>query len=785
MLLSQISRVAFLVAIAGSAGNVWAQSTENATASQTAGANSDTGIGDIIVTAQKREQSLQKVPVSIDVVGSAALQSRGIASAAQLATVVPSFEFVRAPNQVPGLTFRGLGPQSGNVAFDSSIGMFNDGVFLGNIRLYNMTLFDVQRAELIKGSQSALLGKNSTVGALSIVNQKPTGEFEGRIEAGGEAQNGGYMFEGAVNIPLSNAFKVRISGRYDYDRGYITNVATGLRGPVTTNSGVRGQLLYDDGGPFTALASYQHTDNKTIGSPVKVIEGLTFGPGVFGPTGPGSGVPIYTSLDQLIGDINDYRQRASNNPDPRLRNGDDYLREKADIASLTLNYDFGFATLTSITAGAWSDNSSNIDFGFNTRGYDSRFREEKYHQFSQEVRLTSNDANAPIQYILGAYYFQSKFRLDEDDQWNLPGFPPVPAPCTSNPAVGVFCPGDLYNGSYQMRFNQDDKTISIFGQLTYKPTEKLTFNLGGRYSHDRKIDFWGRTPDFTNLTFWNTIAQAPFAYQRLPKATDDLWGGSLSAQYQFTPAAMVYASASRSGKAGGYGEFASVPADFTIPFVGGLPQGNPALSGRVKPERANAYEIGFKTQLLDRTIQLNGAAFWTDLYNLQQLQFINNLFIVSNDRVRAKGVEGSIEVRPLSGLTLGGSATYADVKDRNTGRTIAQAPKFSGTAHIDFEQPISSDLTFTVGTSLRYRSSKFNQLRSAPTDTGDPDGSFTTVGLRARLESQKGWFLNANAENLFNAIGADFGFTGVDPYLGRAIAIAPRRTIWLTVGTRF
>ena len=778
------SRGALAIALAFGPGVASAQTAEAPPSAPQADAESQTGIGDIIVTAQKREQSAQKVPISIDVVGAATIQSRGIANAQALATVVPGFEFVRAPNQIPGLTFRGLGPQSGNVAFDSSIGMYVDGVFLGNIRLYNMTLFDVERAELIKGSQSALLGKNSTVGALSVVNQKPSDQFGGRIEAGGEAQNGGYFVDGALNVPLSNAISARISGRYDHDRGWITNVSTGLRGPVATNYGIRGQLSYDDGGPFNALVSYQHTSNKTIGSPVKVIEGLTIPP-LFGPAGPGSGVAAYTNLTQLIGDINNYDQRASINLDPRLSNGDDRLVEKADLVSLTMNYDFGPATLTSITAGAWSHNSSNIDFGFNTRGYDGRFREESYHQFSQEVRLTSNDTSAPIQYILGGYFFSSKFHLDEDDVWKLPGFPPVPGPCTSNPAIGVFCPGDLYNGSYTMVFDQDDQTISVFGQLTWKPTDELTFNLGGRYSHDRKINSWGRTPDFTNLTFWNTIAQAPFSYQRLPKVTDDLYGGNLSAQYQFSPTAMVYASASRSGKAGGYGEFASVPADFTLPFVGGLPQGNPAVSGFVKPERANAYEIGFKTQFLDRMVQLNGAAFWTDLYNLQQLQFINNLFLVSNDRVRAKGVEGSIEVRPTYGLTIGGSATYADVKDLNSGKTIAQAPKFSGTAHIDYEVPISGDISLTLGSSLRYRSSKFNQLRSSPTDTGDPDGAFTTVGFRARLESEKGWFLNANIENAFNAIGADFGFTGVDPYLGRAISLAPRRTIWLSVGTKF
>lgn len=519
-------------------------------------------LADIIVTAQKRSQSLKDVPVSISVVQGETLRERGIKQLSDLPAVVPSFEFVRAPNNIPGLTFRGLGPQSGNVAFDSSIGMFVDGVFLGNIRLYNQTIFDVQRAEFIKGTQSSLLGKNSTVGALSIVNATPSDRFEGRIEGGGEVQDGGYFGDGAINIPLSDTLAMRVSGRYSHQKGYIKNITTGLDGPVGTDWGGRIQLAYDGRNGFKARIAYQHTDNKLIGSANQCVA-----PGFLIPGLPGAPFAPVTSINAVCGDGVENDIRASFSSDPRLSNGDDYLRDRSDMVHGTIDYDFGPATLTSITAGVWSKTRNAFDFDFDNKDLNLWIRNERYSQITQELRLTSNDTKAPIQYIIGGFFIHSKFHTDEDHIWKIPDFLPRAPGCVTNLATGTFCPGDLFNGSYNNQFDQTDDTYSIFAQLNFKPTDRFTINLGGRYSHDRKIVNFGHTPDFTNLTVWNTAIQAPFPYQRLDPAIDNLLSGSIALQYQFDKNVTAYASASRGGKAGEYGEFASVSADLTLPFL--------------------------------------------------------------------------------------------------------------------------------------------------------------------------------------------------------------------------
>ena len=383
---------------------------------------------EIVVTAQKRAQSLQDVPISISVVQADAIQERGVKQLSDLPTLVPGFEFVRAPAQTVGLTFRGIGPQAGNVAFDSSIGMFVDGVFLGNNRSFNQTLFDLQRVEFIKGSQSALLGKNSTVGALSLVNATPTDKLEGRIEGGAEVQDGGGYVDGALNVPISSELSVRVAGRYSHQRGYIRNVTTGLLGPVDTDWGVRGQLRFDNHSNFNALLSFQHTNNRQIGSATQCVP-----PGFLIPGLPGAPYAPGTPISAVCGDGVENDVRASFSSDPRLHKGDDSNQTRADIAHATLNFDFGPATLTSITAGVWSRTFNAVDFDFDNKDDSVWVRDEHYHQYSQEVRLTSNDTKAPFQYILGAFYVDSRFTLIETHIWGIPDFPPAPPPPATSP----------------------------------------------------------------------------------------------------------------------------------------------------------------------------------------------------------------------------------------------------------------------------------------------------------------------------------------------------------------
>ncbi len=712
---------------------------------QTTTAESD----EIIVTAQKREQNLQEVPISIDVASGEALGARQIDNMTKLATMVPAFEFARAPSDSPGITFRGIGTAAGNIAFDNSIGMFVDGAFMGNVRLYNQPIFDAQRVELIKGTQSTLLGKNTSLGGISVVNTQPGDSVSGRVEIGGELQNGGFLADGAVTVPVSEKVSLRVAGRLTYDRGWLLNETTNQRVPTDTNWGLRGILKITPDDRLTMLLSYQHTDQKRIGSANQISDlglaglGLGSGPNV-GPVTYGSGV------------------KQSFSSSSELRGGDDYYRTTIDLPVGTITYDFDSMQLTSITSAAWFDNVSNADFDFNNKDANLFLRSESYNQFSQELRLASS-GDSKLNWIVGGFFFTSKWNMLQRNIWGIPDFPP-----------GAPIEGQLFNGNYTNDFRQKTDALSGFGSLTYEASDALTLNLGLRYTNERKRVDFGRT-NSAPFTLWNTVIQAPFPMQRLNPFTDNLVAGNASLQYKVSDAVMVYAAASRGGKAGGYGEFQTMPFD---PSVGG---GNPNVDALIGSERANSYEIGFKGDLLDRRLTLNVTAFWIDVFGLQQLQFTaGGLFVSSNDRARSKGVEATWSWHLVDGLTWSGGVTWADAAQLNPTLRLTQSPRFSAATRLDWRSEIDENTTLTLGGQVKHRSSKFNQLGE-----GLFTPRFTTLALNARLERRDGFFLNVSGENVTNSKGADFGFAGPDPFVAIYETLAPLRTIRISVGKNF
>lgn len=479
---------------------------------------------------------------------------------------------------------------------------------------------------------------------------------------------------------------VRVAGHYAFQRGYIRNVTTGLKGPKDTDWGVRGQLKFDNHDNFNALLSYQHSDNKEIGSSAQCVP-----PGLAIPGVPGAPYAPGTSINAVCGDGVENDVRASYSSDARLSDGDDYNRTRADIVHATLNYDLGPATITAITAGVRLKTLNAVDFDFDNKDDSVVIRDEHYKQFTQELRIASNDPKAQFQYILGAFYLHSRFTLLESRIWGTPDFPP-----------GSPIKGQLFNGSYFGDFRQKDDTASVFGQVTFKLTAKISVDVGGRYSHDHKVVHFGRTPDYNNLTLWNTVIQAPFPFQRLTPATDNLVSGSIALQYKFNRDVTIYVSAARSGKAGGYGEFSSVPADPALPLANGLPQGNPNRDSRVKPERANAFEAGVKSNLFDNLLTIDAAAFWTDIFNLQQVTFRGS-FILTNDRIRDQGAEANITLRATPNLTFNASATYARVRDLRNKQDSVNAPRFASSGSVEWRLPINDDLGIKLRSGFRNR----------------------------------------------------------------------------------
>jgi len=221
---------------------------------------------EVVVTAQKRAESVQDIPVTVTALSNEALADFGVDNLFKLADLVPGMVFSRAPDDGLALTLRGLGTPARTQSFDQSVALFLDGMFLGKGRMYSSAFFDVERIEVIKGTQSTLWGKNTSLGAISLNSQKPGDTFGGRVQVSGEFENGGWSADGGIDIPLSDSLAVRLAGRKIEQDGWVTNTLTGEDVPSDDETGFRATAVYTPSDTLDVTLSYQSTDSERTGN---------------------------------------------------------------------------------------------------------------------------------------------------------------------------------------------------------------------------------------------------------------------------------------------------------------------------------------------------------------------------------------------------------------------------------------------------------------------------------------------------------------------------------------
>ena len=243
-----------------------------ALAQEAAPPQDESAVGEIVVTAQKRSESAQRIPVSVESIGGATLARAGVKDLFQAVTLVPGVVFSRAPDDGLALTFRGLGTAARPQAFEQSVALFTDGVFIGKGRLYSTSFFDVDRMEFIKGTQSTLLGKNASIGAISVITRQPGNEFAVDGRASYEFENGGYTLDGGIDLPLGEASGLRLAGHYNDLNGWVRNDLTGHNGPEQKDLGLRATIKTRVGA-LGLTGSYQYANNDQIGASYQLVGG--------------------------------------------------------------------------------------------------------------------------------------------------------------------------------------------------------------------------------------------------------------------------------------------------------------------------------------------------------------------------------------------------------------------------------------------------------------------------------------------------------------------------------
>lgn len=605
-----------LFVLAAAASPVMAQTT--------AGANQDepaAEVGDIVVTAQKRSQRLQDVPLAVTALSAETLSNSQTTGTSGLANLVPSLTYTQSTSDLNNnVRIRGVGTALFNTGLESAVSFVVDGVVMSRQGQGFQELIDVERVEVLRGPQGTLFGKNATAGVVNVVTQRPTDYLSGAAEVSA-AEHGEYRFKGTVAGPLTDTLKGRLTGFYTHDDGYVHDTGTGESVYGSEVYGLRGKLEWQATENFNLLVSADYRQSDA--SCCQLVPYSTTNTVLAGIRSPIVASPTNRSVET---------------------DGTTFANSRSSGVSVESNLSLGEFTLTSVTAyRKWNlENNVEVDgfkspvpiyvpfgngyFGINGGGLD-------ISQFTQELRLTS-PAGKPLEYTAGLFYFN--LDLDRDFRRRVGG-------CVTNPAnFGDACPTYFFSSAAHTA-NTQTENVAAFGQAEWHLTDKLSAIVGARLQRE-KVSFSGER-----------LSTPPFAGDRLlfaassgsGEVTDNDLSGKLGLQYQFSRTAQTYLTWSRGYKGRGY------DVELTANF---------ATQTAVLPETVEAWELGYKGQALNGRLSVNTALFFADYQNLQvQSTVAPNVSIPTNAGSSvSKGAEIEFQFALTDKIMLNGGLTYAD-----------------------------------------------------------------------------------------------------------------------------
>jgi iron complex outermembrane receptor protein len=702
-----------------------AQAEENAAEAQAETTGQSASVQEIIVTAQRREESLQKVPVAVTAIGSQQLEALRVTSVRNLAGLAPSLQFnAQGQQSNPTIIIRGVASGTSSNSVDPKVGMYIDGVYIGRAVGSLLDFSDIQRVEVLRGPQGTLFGRNATSGAISIVTAAPKGEWGVRA-TGSYGNYDAWRGKVSLDLPQIGPFSIRLSYLHDQIDGDVTNTMGGkglniaLRAPEFGTQRFVNKLGYrnvDGGqvavrGEFGALTAdyrFDYTDTRSSGRAMQSLgvipdaSGQLLGPIValqpfFGGTtneglnGPLSSVAAATSEEHIVTQGHSLTLTLAASDSLTVKSISAFRKFRQDPVIFDLGsaggMRFTFQQLGGlITPGLTPQQRQAILFNpANAPGPNDYFfpllsaRATKQEQFSQELQFQlSNDS---YQLTAGLFYFHEKSPGTEV----LGILSPTPS------ATIVPSPLDAVFGSGLTRTEGINDSMAGYAQLTWHLSD--TFDITGGLR--------GTIDDRELKIFVISGAQ----------------GGSLGVgDYKATYKKLTWTGIATWRPTDQTTLFAKVATGYVS---GGILSGIP-----YRPENMTSYELGAKTQFLDNKVRLNLAAYYNDYKDLQTQNFINGRQFFDNaGKAKIKGFEAELDVVPVAGLNLSGSVSYTDFDYKQfilNGQDVAAFArptyfsKWTGRAAASYNSP---DFTSEGGhvTALlegRYRSTYY--LTSTP-----------------------------------------------------------------------
>ena len=639
------------------------------------------GIGDVVVTARRREESIQNVPISIAAFGGAALAERQIDSSDKLTQLAPNVQFSAvAPasgnSSSSAIFIRGVGQTDFLASTDPGVGFYVDGVYFARASGTAISLLDVQRVEVLRGPQGTLFGRNTIGGAIQVFSARPT--FD-RISGNVGVTLGDYDrrdIRGVLNLPVGDTLAIRLAAIKRQRDGYVTNILNGRDfGDVNTFAG-RASVLWKPTDSFQALLIGDYTRDDINGSPT-VFGGINTSAAFVRFASVVAGCPGFALTTPVTPVPENTDRRCANNQyaalGPYRVASEAPSRSQLEMygAGLTLQYDFGtMLTVKSITAYRETRPFSIRDADNTPLLILETVNSDNIKQFTQELQFLGETPGGRLKYQFGAYYFH-----ETDFQ-----FYPVFLPSQISPTTGE----ELRVGGLNNNASIKNESFAVFTQESFAITDKLNLTVGLRYTHDRKEATPSENAAASGYGYinvgYNVAYPAPLAAQMvclgaprtvaaaaactgsrtylfdpvLNAKANSKFTPAATLQYQWTPEFMTYASYSQGFKSGGFNTRIVQPV-----ISANAPTGREFLP-QFDPEQVTSTEIGGKL-LIGRTLRLSAAAFRSKYKDIQIVVREGVAPVVRNaGRATINGFEVEGTVSPVGPLLINFGVGYTD-----------------------------------------------------------------------------------------------------------------------------
>ena len=724
---------------------------------------------EVLITAQKRVETLQEVPISVATLSGEKMEKAGVENLEDLTAHLPNIHFTETGISTQ-VRVRGIGSDNSQ-GFEQSVGTYIDGIYYGRAQLFRAPMMDLERVELLRGPQSTLFGKNSIAGALNLTTARPTEELTGRLAVAGSNEFGEQEINGVISGPLGESFRARLAIREYEDDGYYYNAYTREDSAISDESTVRLSVEFDATEKLDFFLKGERNTFDTLGRAIEITRdvslttgGLTYNQylGLFSQPG-------FDADQDYVRDI-DFNEFSNN-----------------EITNLTLeaNYDFENMTLTLVTGQLGYDYDERCDCDFTAAKIVDLDLYEEYDQFSQEIRLSS-DAGGSVEWIGGIYYqsydqeFGDHTHITED---NMLVTLPNPDPLVTMPA--------LADTGALRAFEQSSDSWALFGQATWNFSPNWYLTLGARYTEETKdahkvitvTDGAYSTNPVTDPTdadvlgqtylrvFLLETEQSPGGHNVTGSRDESAFTPLINLQWDVSDEIMLYTSFTTGFKAGGFdprsnrvGAFGSAPSTGV----------DPLLHFEFEEEKAKAFELGMKSSYAGGRGETNVALYRTDYEDLQISQFDGGVgFNVGNAKdtlVQGIEVDGRFALSEHFTLGYGGSwldFEYQDFKNGNcyegqmrngidqdnngsidtcdyTGKRGVYSPELTLNLSLDYVYPITGEWDLSGFIDVQYIDEQQVHVNLDPNGMID---AYTMVGARIGIDAEN-WSLGVIGKNL-------------------------------------